>query len=362
MTVWAAPGPRNCCASARHGATAAAAALCASHDQGVASQPAQHVSLAIPENDDTGGSKLADEDRAADLAESLLVRPVAKDDGRGRYAYPLWGKVLVTAMILFHATILLVWALPGKGLAKGTHDFFNKKFEMSKYLRATGTRQSWAMFAPNPNRTNIFVRVLVEDETGELWDMGHDIRGRRSYPYLWYDRRGKVNRRLARTAGYRRHYAAWVCRQWELERERAPEGEARPPAKEVRFTKLSTRIPPPKKLWRMTKGRPWRGYDPTTLEVKSKDEGSFSCKTTPHAQLPNYLRKRYGLEPLEESRFRKIRIRTWHDQKEQAARKAEREEQRKARDAERAAKAAEREDAQAAAPVEDDADEPDAVF
>jgi len=263
------------------------------------------------------------------LASSLLHEPISDDDGRGRWAYPLWGKVLATAVILLHTTVLLVWALPGKGLAKGTHKYFNEHFEMSTYLRATGTRQSWAMFAPNPNRTNTFVRVLVEDEEGEVWDLKHDIYGKREYPYLWYDRRGKINRRIARTAGYRRHYAAWVCRQWEKEKGVLP--------KEVRFVKMTTRIPTPKKLLKITKGKPWRGYDPMKLKLKEKDEGKFTCATTVHAQLPDYLRERYGMEPAEDGHFRKARIRTWVDVQEQAEKKRAREEKRAKREADRKA-------------------------
>ena len=56
--------------------------------------------------------------------------------------------------------------------------------------------QSWAMFAPNPHRSNVFMKVMVKDEAGEIWDLKHDIYGKREYPYLWYDRMGKINRRL----------------------------------------------------------------------------------------------------------------------------------------------------------------------
>lgn len=284
----------------------------------------------------------------SDLEHSLLSEAVSADDGRGRWAYPLWGKMLVSVVILFHLTILLVWALPGKGLVKGTHKFFNEHFDMSTYLRATGTRQSWAMFAPNPNRTNIFVRVMVEDQEGEIWDLQHDIYKRRTYPYLWYDRRGKINRRLARTAGYRRHYAAWVCREWEREHGELP--------KEVRFIKLSTRIPKPKKLWKATKGQPWRGYNPNKLRLNKKDEGKFTCSTTPHAQLPDYLRERYGMEPGEEGAFRSVRIRTWIDLREQEERKREREEKREKREQERQQRAAARDAAQGGGDPVRDAD------
>jgi hypothetical protein len=69
------------------------------------------------------------------------------------------------------------------------------------------------MFAPNPPLLNTFTRVLVEDRTGQVSDLRHDIYGRRRYPYLFHDRMGKVNRRLIeQKKEYETPYAAWVCR------------------------------------------------------------------------------------------------------------------------------------------------------
>ena len=300
---------------------------------GVAGACAPLYRGSIPDGEKKSGPAEEAPEPEGNLADSLLHQEVPTDDGRGRWAYPLWAKLIVTMAILVHGTILIVYALPGKGLSKGTHKWFNEHLDMNTYLRATGTRQSWAMFAPNPNRTNIFIRVLVEDKDGEIWDLKHDIYGKRTYPYLWYSRMGKVNRRLARTAGYRRHYAAWVCRTWEKEHGELP--------KEVSFVKLYTRIPKPEKLWKMTRGKPWQGYDPMKVKVRQKDEGSFRCATTPHAQLPNYMRERFGMEPMEEGHFRPVRIRTWVDLNEAEERKAERErkreEQSEAREARREA-------------------------
>ena len=106
-------------------------------------------------------------------------------------------------------------------------------------------------------------------------------------------------------------------------------------------TRALARIPKPEKLWKMTRGKPWQGYDPMKVKVRQKDEGSFRCATTPHAQLPNYMRERFGMEPMEEGHFRPVRIRTWVDLNEAEERKAERErkreEQSEAREARREA-------------------------
>jgi len=242
----------------------------------------------------------------SDLAQTLLHSDIPRDDKPGhRFAYPLWGMLLVTPVILYHTSVLLVHNLPSKGLAKQTQDWFAKHLDAKRYMRAAGSNQSWAMFAPNPHRSNIFMRVEVVKEDGGVVDLEHDIYGRRWYPYLWYDRRGKINRRIVDGKGYRRHYAAWVCRQWERQHDELPD--------EIRFTKLWTRIPSPEELMKQTKGKPWRGYDPMNLHLNEREEDAIRCNSTRHAQLPPYLRSRYGMEPAEDGHFRGLYIRTWVD-------------------------------------------------
>ncbi len=262
------------------------------------------------------------------LAQRLLHDPEPEPERRSAWSYPLWGMALVSLFIAYHATVLLVHNLPNGGLAAGLHKFFNEKhevplggekpaklgFEMRTYMHATGNTQSWAMFAPNPHRSNTFMKVMVKDADGEVWDMAHDIYGRRRYPYLFYDRMGKINRRIIDQKGYRRHYAAWVCREWE----RTHEGE---PAIEVQFVKMWTRVPPPQQLIEEAGGNPLKmGYDPMELKLFQRKEDAVRCRTTPHGQLPNYLRERYGLPLHEDERknFRPIHIRTWHDKQETA--------------------------------------------
>lgn len=276
---------------------------------------------------------------ANELAATLLHAPIEEEPAKRRWVYPTWALVLVSLFLLYHATILLVHNLPSKGLSEGVHTWFNKTYpigesdetpagaeeptpllkvgiDMRTYMAATGNTQSWAMFAPNPHRSNVFMKVMVEDSDGEVWDMAHDIYGRRSYPYMFYDRMGKINRRIIDQRGYRRHYAAWVCREWE----RTHEGEA---PKEVQFVKMWTRIPPPEKVIDDAGGNPFRmGYDPMELELFQRNDNSIKCRNTRHAQLPNQLRERYGFPLLEheEKVFRSVSIRTWWDRKKSAER------------------------------------------
>jgi|GEM_PF-1109133 len=269
------------------------------------------------------------------LAESLLrAAPTSVERRPGsRWVYPLWGVLLVSVFVAFHTAHLSVWNTPGKGLAKTFHKTFLDKGYGVKYFNAARLSQSWAMFAPNPNRSNTFMRVFVTDMEGDLWDFQQDIWGIDRYPYLWYDRRGKVNRRLNNKKHYQRIYGAWVCREWE----RQNDGQ---PAKSVTFYRRYTKIP----HWDLVikKG----GWDQWAAPYKQKEQETITCKTTVNAQLPPYLRERYGFEPTEdESAFRSVRQRTWWDKAEAARKKVERkvksEERRAEADAKREARTTE---------------------
>lgn len=245
-----------------------------------------------------------DADRTATLAASLLQAPLHTDPQLGsRWAYRRWMLLFMSLVVGYHALVLLVHNLPGGGLSKDLHKFFNEKLQASTYMRATGNSQSWAMFAPDPHRSNMFMRVFVEDKEGELWDLAHDIYGRRTYPYLFYDRMGKINRRLIEEKGYRRHYAAWVCREWEM----THGGEA---PEEVRFRKMWTQVPAPEKVY------PYGGYDPMTLPLHTTDEETVRCSSSYHGQLPPEIRERLGFPEVDANRFRDVNIRTWWDDKE----------------------------------------------
>ena len=290
--------------------------------------PAQAEAGASARDDEPAGAEGDDDERDPEhgLAQALLHRPVATDDQPGRrWCYRGLMQLVATLFILYHGVILLVHNLPSKGLANGVQKVLNEKLQADEYWRATGNTQSWAMFAPNPHRSNIFMKVLVEDANGEVWDLKHDIYGKRSYPYLWYDRMGKINRRLVDQKGYRRHYAAWVCRQWEKDHE----GE---PAVEVRFVKMWTSIPTPQAVWKRAEGNFFKlGYDPMELHLHEREEDTIRCRTTRQAQLPNYLRERYGLPPKPDNYFLEAHDRTWWDLAESKRKQEERKEGRATR-------------------------------
>jgi hypothetical protein len=245
-------------------------------------------------------------DAAARLRESLLRGEPAPSGPRARspWAYSPWGILVVSVFVAYHAAVLLIWNSPNVALTKPFHKAFLQSIKAYEYFGGTHNSQSWEMFAPNPNRTNAFVRVLVVDQNGDLWDFEQDIWELDRYPYLWYSRMGKINRRIDGKKHYQRMYGAWVCREWE----RHNGGQ---PAREVAFVRLWTVVPTSEEV--IANG----GWDQWLAPVKQVEQETINCKSTIHAQLPNDLRERYGLEPLaDEKLFRPVVQKTWWDKQE----------------------------------------------
>ena len=257
---------------------------------------------------------------SCELSNSLLHAEPAPSERRpsSRWAYPLGGMLLVSVFVLYHTAVLLVWNSPGKELAKPFHTSFLQKSKGYEYFKGTRMTQSWAMFAPNPNRTNNFVHVRVLDRHGQEWDFEQDIWEEHRYPYLWYDRRGKINRRIDGKKSLQRIYGAWVCREWE----RLHGGEA---AVSVTFIRRVTKVPPPREV--IDSG----GWDQWSAPSTLKEQETVTCKTVPHGTLPNELRERYGLPLIDEDeRFIAVGTQTWWNKREADRLRAEREAKRAA--------------------------------
>ncbi len=145
--------------------------------------------------------------------------------------------------------------------------------------------------------------------------------GKDRHPYVFYDRMGKINRRINDKKGYQRIYGAWVCRAWEKEHGELP--------REVRFVRKWTKVPEPDKVpSKATEGRRF-GYNPWKLPSKEDQQSTINCARTPHAQLPPSLRERFGMDPAPEDHFRGIQLDTWYTK---AEREREREERARERD------------------------------
>ena len=246
------------------------------------------------------------------LAEALLRAPprVVAPDGR-RWAYKPLGMALASLFVLYHVVVLLQHTTPSNGLATQFSKALGEGLKAGQYMRAASSVQSWSMFAPNPHRSNMFLQVFVELEDGDVLDLKHDMYGRREYPYMFYDRMGKINRRLIEQDRYQRHYAAWVCREWALAH------DGKPPVR-VQFVKMWTKVPHPSRVI------PNGGFDPMQLKLTKEQMPGVECATTVHAQIPDDIRARHGLPPLEPGVFRNVIIQTWWDKAEVRAKTIER--------------------------------------
>lgn len=234
----------------------------------------------------------------ARLDQGLLQDPIPEGKRPDRHqGYPGRATVLVSLFIAFHLVAVLVHSAPPSPALGPLQAFLNRHAHTGDYLRAAGIARSWAVFAPDAPRHNVFIRVLVEGADGQEQDLGHEPFGRRQYPYFFYDRMGKINREMLRKKPYRLSYAGWVCREWE----RRHAGE---PAREVRLVPIRTRVPAPAEAYKSM------GYAPRGLEVEEAPAEVFPCASTQHGQLPARLRARYGL-PTQGAAFRDVPRRSW---------------------------------------------------
>lgn len=260
------------------------------------------------------------------LAASLLHAPlpgtaadldhedVPKDRSARRRRAAL--RALVTAFVAYHVLTLLLHVLPNGGLAGPFFRQADRVLRVNQYMRASSNIQSWSMFAPNPFRANIFVRAFAVDRQGHRYDMMIDAHGRRSYPYVVYDRMAKIDRRLAEQTHYLTPVGAWLCREWE----RLHGGE---PALRIEFVKRVTDIPPPEAVYAAPPElRPsWTavGFDPLRLPVTETPLRTIECATTTEAQLSPEVRARYGLPPAPAGHHLPLEVETWWTEAQRAA-------------------------------------------
>ncbi|MCB9566913.1 MAG: hypothetical protein H6710_06830 [Myxococcales bacterium] len=244
-------------------------------------------------------------------AAGLLHQPApaaAETVRGGGWAYSPALMIVASLFIAYHTAAVLLHSTPSGGLARKYGRAMNHSLRIGLYMRATANVQNWTMFAPNPHRNNVFVRVLVDDRNGKTWDAEHDLYGRRRYPYVIYDRLAKVNRRLGEQSHYHQPYAAWVCREWE----RTHGGE---PAKRVRLVRLESKIPPPRVVYRASEAiRPsWTsiGFDPMRLPLARRELEVFECDLLPQGQLSPEIRARLGLPPAPAGHYKPLELETW---------------------------------------------------
>ncbi len=240
--------------------------------------------------------------RAARGHELSVINP---DTGKPRtpWAYGAFGRFVFGAFVVWHITAVATWLLPDKdslhafrGPARGV---------FSLYLTRSHTDQGWGMFAPNPPRSNVFLKVLVTDQNGEVWDMKTDVYAaeRKPMPWIWNDRMRKMNRRIiggesGDTSWYRKWHARYYCRHWAMNDTLAPgaSGLGISP-KKVELVKVWYKIPSPEEV------RKKGFYVPEDLLERTgeeKIEYTENCKNAVMGQLPDFVRERHDLPLLGE--------------------------------------------------------------
>src|SRR5690606_17868810 len=99
------------------------------------------VATNLPARPGARGGRLRPMSRVSSdaLAESLLrAEPIAPERRpASRWAYPLGAMLLVSAFVLYHTAVLLIWNLPGKSIAEPFHRGFLQKTRGIDYFKAT---------------------------------------------------------------------------------------------------------------------------------------------------------------------------------------------------------------------------------
>ncbi len=241
----------------------------------------------------------------------ILADPTPATD---KPAYGRLGGLVLAAFVAYHLIALLHHLFPRNGLALRFSRTLNAYTQMEPYIKRSTHTQGWRMFAPNPIRLNEFTRIFSEDTQGTVWDLKHDIYGRRAFPYLFYDRGGKLNRRLmGKHQRWQLVYAAWVCREGERRALR----EQTPLPQRIHFVKLWNRIPPPR--YAFATG----GYDPMRLRINRSLTGVYDCTQIPDGRLTNIQRLRAGLPTVDDQSFEVTPSRTWFERRQAEAKLAE---------------------------------------
>lgn len=261
-----------------------------------------------------------------------------RDPNSGRirqpWAYGPMGRIVAGTIFVYHSMAVAIWLTPDK-------DSFllfrpQAREQIERWLLTTQTTQGWRMFAPNPPRSNVFMRTLVTDQNGDVWDMNDDVYACFEedtgtpeiceyvypIPWIWYSRQRKINRRVgggteSRGGWWQKWHARAVCKKWQLDH------DGKLPAK-VDLVKVWYPIPSPDETW---KNGP---YDPKTHYNAHKRQQyvhTTNCLKDPTGQLPNYVRERHGIPEVDASKIRpwyKNRCRGWEKHlKEQAKARGE---------------------------------------
>lgn len=187
-------------------------------------------------------------------------------------------RALVLGLMTWHFSAVALYLFPSsnvfnpwRGAARGV---------FGSYLSVSGTTQSWNMFAPNPPRSNTFMKTVVVAPDGTRWDIGANSYTYRPFPWIYNDRMRKMHRRMiGKGKSYLRPWSFFVCRNWFI--------DYGTPAAKVETWRITTRMPSPEQV--ATKG--W--YRPSDLKATYELLETHTCLKG--GQLPAFMKQRYGI-------------------------------------------------------------------
>ncbi len=202
-------------------------------------------------------------------------------------AYTAFGRTLALLMVLWHGGSVLMTLFPSYSVFSSWRGSARSFF--SGWPQGTATSQSWKMFAPNPPRSNTFMKTVIVDDEGWRWDLQNNSFELRPNPWIWNDRMRKMQRRMVgKGKWYLKYWAAYQCREWYLR----TGGKSR--AVRVEIIKLNTKIPSPDQVTRQG----W--YDPRKLKVNTSVVQTHKCPNV--GDIPMFMKERYGFPVTEEDR------------------------------------------------------------
>jgi hypothetical protein len=219
-----------------------------------------------------------------------LLPPRAVDIRRARepgpaLAYGALGRALALLAVVYHSLAVGLSLLPSYPILNKWRSPAASIF--GEWLRGTATNQSWSMFAPNPPRSNQFLKTVVVEADGDRWDLRNNAFNYRPNPWVWNDRMRKMHRRMVgKGKHYLRDWAAWQCREWALATGETPV--------EIQMYKITTNIPSPDQV--AEKGP----FHPRKLKPRESHLQDQACKG--EGELPLFMKERYGLPITDEDR------------------------------------------------------------
>lgn len=234
-----------------------------------------------------------------------FLRPRAIDAAQARQegpalAYTPIGRAVALFAFCWHTTAVGLLLFPQFQIFNGWRAPAKALF--GTWLSGTGTSQSWEMFAPNPPRSNQFMKTVVVQQDGERWNLANNAFDYRPNPWIINDRMRKMHRRMiGKGKWYLRYWVSYHCRDWALRTGEMP--------KEIEVWSITTRIPSPEavNVWqpKKLKGRKdpsgaitGQAYDPRKLHVKETHVQTHQCGKD--ARFPLYMLERYGLPITDE--------------------------------------------------------------